>query len=122
MKRTNGLKNERVGCPALSGLPPRFPLFVCRWRLAVASLSCLFGLFIPLLLLLPQHPWQTFVTRMDAVIKKSLTVTSCLLKRTKKKGGNRFSLLKAYYSWLGFSADIFARETFSFRSRSSILL
>lgn len=41
------------------------------------------------------HPptWQMFVTRIDAV--KSLTVTSCLVKGTRRKGGNRFSWLQA---------------------------
>lgn len=88
--RASGL----AACCTLRPPSSSLPLFVSRWRLAVACLSCLFGLFIPLLLLLPQHPWQTFVTRMDAVIKKSLTVTSCLLKRTKSKEETGFRCLR----------------------------
>ena len=77
--------------------PSFFSIFVSRWRLN-CFLSLLFSLpfsSFPSSLHYPRLPWQTFVIRMDAVILKSLTVTYCLFKRTRRKWGNRFSLLKA---------------------------
>lgn len=54
--------------------------------------------------------------------KKSLTVTSCPFEGTRRKGGDRFSLLQAVLNWLVFSASIFVSKMFAFESEASILL
>lgn len=108
--------NERTGREAaLRFLLPS----ASRWRLTVSisfplSSPFFFFPFCP-------HPWQTFVTRMDAVIKKTFSLTRCLFQRTTRRGGAGFRRPRLL-QLARVSAHTFTKAPFSCRRGSDILL